>query len=108
MDNNQIIITYEAILNTTNKMLVAAKDSEWEELIKLEKACRTLAQKLVQDEEEPVLSTEEQQRKIDLIRQILADDAEIRTITEPWMSKLQEMIGTTNRARNLNKTYQSN
>ena len=108
MDSIQTITTYEAILATTNKMLTAAQKSEWEQLVLLEKECRALAQKLVQEDTQPVLSPEQQQKKVQMIRQILSEDAEIRKITEPWMSKLQEMIGSTGRTRSLNQAYQPN
>lgn len=108
MDSNQIITTYEAIMATTSKMLIAAQNKEWEQLIELEKNCRALAQELVQGDNESSLNTAQQQEKVRMIRQILSDDAEIRAITEPWMTKLQEMIGATTRSRNLNQAYQSN
>ncbi len=107
MDSIQIISIYEEILATTNKMLDAAQKNEWDTLIDLEKQCRALTHKLVENETEFTLSQELQQKKIKIIHQVLHDDAQIRSITEPWMAKLQEIINTDNCKRNLQQAYQS-
>lgn len=66
MDNAEIISTYEEILVTTNKMLAAAQSNEWDTLINLEKQCRELTNKLIENETESTLSHELQQKKIKL------------------------------------------
>jgi len=106
MDSKQIINLYEDILTTTNKMLDAAQRSEWDTLIALEKQCRELTCRLAANETESTLSHELQQKKIEIIHQVLDHDAQIRLITEPWMTKLQEMISTSSYKRNLQQTYQ--
>ena len=108
MDHKQIITTYEAILIITNKMLTAAEDSEWEKLIVLEKECRKLTNKLVINNSDRELSDELLQKKIKIIHQVLANDAKIRLITEPWMRNLQNMINTVGHKRNLQQAYQTN
>jgi flagellar protein FliT len=35
-----------------------------------------------------------QRRKVELIKKIMADDAEIRSHTEPWMKKLRTFLGS--------------
>jgi len=108
MDHKQIITTYEAILIITNKMLIAAEDSEWEKLITLEKECRKLTNKLVINSSDHELSDELIQKKIKIIHQVLSNDAKIRSITEPWMANLQNMINTVGHKRNLQQAYQTN
>lgn len=107
MDDMQIINIYEEILATTNKMLDAAQKSEWNALIDLEKQCRELTRKLVENERDLTLNEELQRKKIKIIHQVLDDDAQIRLITEPRMTKLQEMISTHTYKRNLQQAYQS-
>ena len=107
MDNAEIISTYEEILVTTNKMLAAAQSNEWDTLINLEKQCRELTNKLIENETESTLSHELQQKKIKIIHQVLDDDAQIRSITDPWMSKLQDIINTNTYKRSLQQAYQS-
>lgn len=107
MDGLHTILTYKAILETTGKMLVAAKNGEWDLLISLEKECKHLTDLLKEKKPEPNLSDELLQEKIEIIHQILEDDAQIRAITEPWMIRLQEILCTNGYTRNLQQTYQS-
>lgn len=107
MDNTQVIMTYEAILTTTGKMLVAAQNSEWDELILLEQECRQLTEILIKKNSEPILDQELLQKKIKIIHQILDGDAQIRAITEPWMMRLQNILSVNGHTRNLQQAYQS-
>ena len=45
------------------------------------------------DNDEPVSSPAERARKFDLMRQILADDAEVRRHVEPWMQHVTRYLG---------------
>ena len=105
MDNSQIIGTYETILDITGQMLRAAQDSDWDLLVSLEEDCRISVEKLMAGNPAQPLPARLQQRKVEIIRQVLADDAEIRNITEPWMLQLQNILGNTNRERRLNQAY---
>ena len=107
MNSVQTLKTYDAILATTGKMLTAAQNNEWDRLIELEQECRQLTEILIKNDQEPILDKELLQKKIKIIHQILADDAQIRAITEPWMMKLQDMLNTNSRERNLQLAYQS-
>ncbi len=44
------------------------------------------------------LSAQEQKRRVQLLREILADDAEIRARSEPWLQELEAMFAVS-RAR---------
>ena len=107
MDSTQLISLYEEIQITTRMMVVAAQNGEWENLIELEQQCKRLTDALVRHESETVLSHELQQKKIKIIHQVLDDDAQIRSLVEPWMEKLQDMLSTNERKRNLHKAYDS-
>ena len=107
MNSTQIITTYEEISRTTSKMLIAAQNAEWDELITLEQECRKLTGQLIQNQSEPDLSDELQQKKVKIIHQVLDDDAKIRSITEPWMAKLKDILDTTGRKRSLHQAYLS-
>lgn len=106
MDSIQTLKTYDAILATTGKMLAAAQNSEWDQLIQLEQECRQLTEILIQNDQEPILDKELLEKKVEMIHQILADDAQIRAITEPWMMKLQDILNTNSRTRDLQFAYQ--
>ena len=93
MNNSfEIIAIYEAILTITGRMLKAAQSADWERLITLEHECRGLTKKLMISDKNKVLSSDLRQRKQEIIQQILADDAEIRTRTQPRMAQLQNIL----------------
>ena len=49
MNSVQTLKTYDAILATTGKMLTAAQNNEWDQLIELEQECRQLTEILIKD-----------------------------------------------------------
>lgn len=103
----QIITTYEAILAITNQMLQAAKNSNWDELVALEQDCKRLTTWLMEQHTYEQLNEEEKKKKISLIHGILERDAEIRNITEPWMTQLQDKLTSYGQKRKLGQTYQT-
>ena len=107
MNSVQTLKTYDAILATTGKMLAAAQNNEWDQLIQLEQECRQLTEILIKNDQDPILDKELLQKKVKIIHQILDDDAQIRAITEPWMMKLQDMLNTNSRKRDLQLAYQA-
>lgn len=106
MNGIQTISTYKGILAITEQMLQAAQNSNWDELVSLEHDCKQLANQLIEHHQQK-LSEEQQKKKITLIQQILARDAEIRTITEPWLTHLQSLLTTHDQKRKLQRTYRS-
>ena len=104
MDNTQIIATYETILSITGQMLEAAKNRDWERVACLERDCKAQLNRLIAENPAP-LSGHHQQRKVEIIHQVLADDAQIRHITQPWMAHLQNLIGNTGREKKLHRPY---
>jgi flagellar protein FliT len=106
MNGTQTISTYEGILAITEQMLQAAQNSNWDELVSLEHNCKQLTNQLIEQHQQK-LSEEQQKKKSTLIQQILAHDAEIRTITEPCLAHLQNLLTTNNQKRKLQHTYRS-
>jgi len=105
MNSSEIITVYEAILATTGQMLKAVRSADWENLIVLERECGKLAKILViNDKSKMILSGKLRQRKLEIIRQILEDDVEIRTLTQPWMAQLHNILSNTVYKRRLPQT----
>lgn len=102
--NPQVISTYEAILDLTGEMLNAARNADWDRLIELESACRSLIEVLMLTDKQPLLD-DFRERKAQIIRQVLADDAEIRNLTQPWMAQLGHILGSAGNDRKLSQTY---
>lgn len=111
MNSDEILSIYEAVSDITDQMLVAAKSRDWEKFTDLESSCAKHISTLRQ-EDAPVptapLSEPVRERKVQLIQKILADDRQIRDITEPWMAHLSALMQSTGTTRKLSSTYGSN
>lgn len=97
--------TYERIAQLTSEMLAAARRQQWEQLIELEHTCRNAFAALVDAPDAIPATPETLQRKAALIRQVIADDAEIRNLVEPWATELGQWLGTASRSQKLQDTY---
>lgn len=59
----QMITAYEKILAITDRMLEAAKNSDWEKLVALEQDCKHLTGQLIEQHSRYELSDEQQKKK---------------------------------------------
>lgn len=97
---------YETMSDLSGLMVEAARDSDWDRLVALEQDVANLRDTLEWDSAtQPTLTAEERTRKLDLIQRILANDAEVRTYTEPWMASVRRFLGAGVRERNLRQAY---
>ena len=104
MNSQEVVSVYEAIAVITGQMLDAARDADWHQLASLEKQCAQHIQMIkLNDCERAEGSVRD--RKIKVIKKILADDREIRNITEPWMARLSQQINSTTAQRKLMQVY---
>jgi flagellar protein FliT len=86
MTSNEVLAMYENIAGLSNQMAAAARLGDWDGLSQLENKCAAEASATVSGV--PALSGAPRLRKIDLLKQILANDREIRDATDPWMNKV--------------------
>ena len=106
MEKEQFIIAhYESMSLASTSMLNAARRNDWDSVIKAEKDCakiieelKTLGDLVPQD---PLL----RQRKAEIIRKVLAEDKEIRDLTQPWLNELESFIKSANTSKRLVSTY---
>lgn len=96
---------YESMSEISAQMVEAASACDWDRLAALEKDCAGLARHLEANGEPIRLSDAEKTRKRDLIHRILADDAEVRRHTEPWMEQTRQFLGGTARERAMRQAY---
>lgn len=96
---------YESMSAISAQMVEAAGACDWDRLVALEKDCAGLARRLEAGGAPIRLSAEEKTRKIELIRRILADDAEVRRHTEPWMEQVKQFLGGSARERSVRRAY---
>jgi len=90
MTSNEVLSMYENIAGLTGKMATAAQTGDWNGLSRLEGQCALQAVASVGGV--PALNGAARLRKIDLLKQIMANDRAIREVTEPWMGQLENVM----------------
>jgi len=108
MNNLETIHLYEKIAETTGRMLSAANREDWDSLIELESQCAAHVRTLKMNNSPAFITGEGRQKKIDFIKKILADDQQIRAITQPRLAKLATILNSSRIERNLQKSYVAN
>lgn len=96
---------YERVSCITDQMLTAARADDWDALIALEAQCALHIDMLRQQESGVILPEVERDLKARIISKILADDREIRSLTELWMVKLSALLSSTGTKRKLSQAY---
>jgi flagellar protein FliT len=104
-DTETLLSAYDALSATTGRMLTAARSGDWDRLVSLEQDCASLVASLASLEADDPLPMTLRERKAALIRKVLADDAAIRDITEPYMKRLESMLGANRCEQRLLGTY---
>lgn len=98
---------FEEIRSVTSSMVEAARNNDWEQLVKLERRVATLRDELLKSgttmEAGGVLPGNERKRQ--LIEQIFEDDARIRRHVEPWMLHVREFLGGQRQRRKVQAAY---
>jgi flagellar protein FliT len=105
MDASQVIMNYESLSALTGQMRDAAVHGEWDQLIGLEQQCSRHVAAMKPVDAAAGLDEPARQRKIQLIKKILADDVEIRDRTEMWMEQLQRIIQSNRHEQCLQQAY---
>jgi flagellar protein FliT len=90
--NEQLLRYYEAIERASADMLVAARDGNWDEVVRLEGACVLLISQLKNAARDQQLSGDQARTKSRIMQRILINDAEIRHLAEPWLQDLEQTL----------------
>jgi flagellar protein FliT len=105
LNSREVITLYETVAIITGQMLEAARERDWDQLAALESRCSSHINILKNGEAATPLTGAVRDQKVRIINKILADDREIRNITEPWMAHLAGLIKSTGTERKLNQAY---
>jgi flagellar protein FliT len=92
MTSNEVLSMYENIAGLTSSMAMAAQARDWDGLARLEKRC--VIEGSAVSTGVPVLEGAQRLRKVDLIKQIMANDRAVRKVTDSWMSQLDRVMHT--------------
>ena len=103
--HEKILGIYVAISDKTGEMVEAARKSDWDRLVALEQDCRGLTDQLRRADTAPAEGKHFTERKFELLRKALADDAKVRECTEPWMHQLTQYLGSARQQHRLQSAY---
>ena len=83
---------YKAIENTSTQMLAAAQVEDWDEVVRLEGACAVLIEQLRHEARQQALPADDRAEKNRIMLSILRHDAQIRSLAEPWLNDLNDLL----------------
>ena len=90
--SSNLLRYYEAIERASQDMLEAARNGNWNSVVKLEGACALLISQLKHAASSHSLDSTEKQLKSRIMQRILVNDAEIRHLAEPWLQDLDDTL----------------
>ncbi|CAM3988276.1 flagellar protein FliT [Roseateles saccharophilus] len=90
--NAALLSYYEAIEQASADMLSAARNGNWDEVVRLEGACVLLICQLKAAANRGTLAPGESTLKTRIMQRILLNDAEIRHLAEPWLEDLDRVL----------------
>ena len=106
MTSQDVLSVYAAMADLTEQMVQAASASDWDLLELLEQQVSGHVQTL-RLQPQQAMQAAERERKIELIRQMLNADRQIRDLTMPWMAQLSKLINSTGTERRVVNAYGS-
>ncbi|MEG1768193.1 MAG: flagellar protein FliT, partial [Comamonas sp.] len=69
-----------------------ARGKDWEGVARYEGACAVLIEQLRFKSQEQELLPEQRREKARIMQRILRNDAQIRTLAEPWLAQVEHMF----------------
>ena len=85
---------YESIAGLSHDMVAASSANDWLRVDQLEQQCGSLIATLRAASAVRPLGRAEQRRRVELLRAILADAAQIRARSEPWLRQLDRLYAS--------------
>jgi hypothetical protein len=104
-DINMIITEYESLAALMKQMLESARLQDWEKVSDLELFYQDKMTQIKMAESTTTLSKNDQGRKLGIIKLILQDDNEIKSLIYPKMDELSKFISGGYTKTKLNRAY---
>ncbi|MEJ8825686.1 flagellar protein FliT [Variovorax humicola] len=89
---DRLLDYYKAIEAASRQMLEAARREDWDDVVRCEGACAVLIEQLRFRCRTAQLPREDRAEKARIMQRILRNDAEIRVLAEPWMSRFAQLF----------------
>jgi flagellar protein FliT len=86
----ELLRQYEAIGRESRQMLEAARAGDWAGVARIEDECRRMIAGLKGGA--GLLTPAENLRRVQVLRAILADDAQMRQRAQPWLGNLEQVL----------------
>lgn len=84
---------YRAIEASSARMLEAAKAADWDAMVGCEEACAVLIEQLRDGARRETLDAAMRAEKTRIMLRILRNDAEVRSLLEPWLDHCAVHLG---------------
>ncbi|SFB22411.1 flagellar protein FliT [Collimonas sp. OK607] len=102
---HELMDCYEQIAPLTGRMLELARVGDWDGMMTLETQVRSCVERLKEITPVAALDASQLAQKQQLLRRILADDAEIRDLVTPQFARLSTLMGNLRRQQDINQAY---
>jgi len=90
MNANDVLAVYENLAGLTGQMAQAAKAGDWNEFAQLNMEAKVQAAPAAAGM--PALTGAKRLSKIELLKQLMANDRAIRDVTEPWNAQVERAL----------------
>jgi flagellar protein FliT len=100
-----ILRAYEHLADVTGRMRIAACEEDWDSVIELETECASVYERLLSVDQSGAFGTEYQQRKAELIRKLLDNDAQIRERVSGQLTRIWRLLEGGPKVQRLNSAY---
>ena len=84
---------YQAIEESSREMLEAAKEHDWDAMVRCEGSCAALIEQLRFQARSAELDANARKEKSRIMARILQNDAQIRYLVEPWLAVVEKTEG---------------
>jgi flagellar protein FliT len=96
---------YRSVEAASSDMLAAVRRRDWDALVEAEEHCASVIGRLRAADAEVRLNEHEQGQKAEIIRRVLAHDAEIRRLLDPRMHELEHLLNAAGTRRRVDDAY---
>lgn len=101
----QLFTIYQQLLELSQVMLRLAADGQWDELIAKEMEYVSAVQKLARATEEAQPSTYIQEQLRPVLRHILENEREVKSLLQARMDELSRLVGQSSRQKSVLTAY---
>lgn len=100
-----IVQHYETVAQLAEKMLEAARQVQWDELVELERQRAAVLSELMADAAQGAVPNEVAEQVARLIRATLDHDAECTALAQAWQNELKALLGSMGTERKISRAY---